>query len=581
MSIDTIRGSIVNADGPGSMSAPIRGFINISTGRPAACDTEVSLVRERDELVVHALCRCDGAGVPAADRLVITFDPAGREADALQLAVAPDGTFACSQLGTRFPYTDPTWAAEPYPFPATVETTLADEGWRVTVRLPLAHMFAEAGGVPETFRLNVARIWDNREWSYWPLADATFGESVFAFPLVRLGGVTSGVTVEAAPASAPVQPCATPGEPLPFRGVMYDTSRSGKIYDVETFVRFVDWLAVCGCTHFMPYFENGFRYRSHPAFAAPEALDADGVRRLDAACRQHGMELVLAQTTFGHMPGILRHPDYVHLAEDGHPYQLCPSHPDAYRFLGELLDELIPLSRSAYFNVNCDESRLLGLCPKCRERGADAPGKEAIFLDHLLWLHAKVREHGRRMMVWSDQLLRMPAILDTLPRDIVVLDWQYFNWVSFPTLSFFRERGFEVIGCPSTRLDNIRTMTADCQRRGTSGVLDTIWEAPDGGLALACPGIYMMGRIARGDTTTPDEVLLAEAEELIWPGNAPGLAWKLLIDHNGSLSPALSAKLKRDTVRALRRAVPAPRFAWIARQLIRLMEKGISERSIL
>lgn len=546
---------------------PVRGFLDVSTGRPAAHDTEVTLAREGGDLVVSALCHGDASGVSAADRLVLTVDPAGREADTLQLAVAPDGTFAWSQLGTRFPYQDPAWGAEPYSFPAVVATALIDAGWRATVRLPLAHLFAEAGGVPETCRFNIARIWDNREWSYWPLADATFGESVFAFPRVRL----ADMTVEAAPASAPAQAATPPGAPLPFRGVMYDTSRAAKIYDVETFVRFADWLAVCGCTHFMLYFENGFRYRAHPAFAAPAALDADGVRRIAAACEERGLELVLAQTTFGHMPGLLSHPDYLHLAEDGDPYQLCPSHPDAYRFLGELLDELIPLSPSGYFNVNCDESRVLGRCPRCRDRGCDALGKEQLFLDHLLWLHGKVSEHGRRMMVWSDHLLRMPSVLDRLPRDIVVLDWQYCNWAAFPTLTFFRERGFEVIGCPWQRLDNIRAMSAQCRLRGAGGVLDTIWEAGEGGLALACPGIYLMGRIAGGDTVTPDEVLLAEAEALIWPDNPPGLAWTLLLDRNSALSPALAAKLKRDTARALRRAVPAPRFAWIAHQLLRLM----------
>ena len=557
-------------DSPQIPSAtPVSGFIDISTGLPAVHDTEVTLAREGGDLVVRALCRTDASGIPAADRLVITFDPAGREADTLQLAVAPDGTCACSHLGTRFAGTAPAWSTEPYPFPAAVETTLADAGWRVTVRLPLLHMFAEVGGrVPEAFHLNVARIWDNREWSYWPLADATFGESVFAFARVRLTG--TGVTVSAAPSSTPALPVTPPGAPLPFRGVMYDTSRAAKIYDVDTFVDFADWLAVCGCTHFMLYFENGFRYRAHPDFAAPEALDADGVRRIADACRERGLELVLAQTTFGHMPGILRHPGYMHLAEDGNPYQICPGHPDTRRFLGELLDELIPLSPSGYFNVNADESRVLGLCPRCRDRGRDALGKEQLFLEHLLWLHDKVRGHGRRMMVWSDHLLRMPSVLDGLPRDIVILDWQYYNWVAFPTLSYFRERGFEVIGCPSTRLDNIRTMTDQSRWRGAAGVLDTIWEAGDGGMALACPGIHLMGRIAGGDTTTPDEVLLAEAEERIWPGNPPGLAWKQLIDRNGSLTPVLSAKLRRDTARALRRAVPAPRFAWIARQLLRL-----------
>lgn len=58
----------------------------------------------------------------------------------------------------------------------------------------------------------------------------------------------------------------------------------------------------------------------------------------------------------------------------------------------------------------------------------------------------------------------------------------------------------------------------------------------------------------------------------VWPGNAPGIAWKMLIDHNGSLTPKIQEKLKTDTARALRRAVPAPRFAWIAEHMRRFME---------
>jgi len=315
--------------------------------------------------------------VSAADRLVVTFDPVGRESDRLQLAIAPDGAVSSSVCGTTFVSPHGPWASDPYPFPAVVETRLTNDGWGLVARLPLANLFALGGGAaPETFRLNIGRILDNREWSYWPLADATFGESLFAFPQVRLHPAAAPAAAAAPPTRVPAPPAPAPGKPLPFRGVMYDTSRASKIYDVETFIRFTEWLAVCGCTHFMLYFENGFRYTRHPAFAAPEALDADGVRRIDAACRERGLELILAQTSLGHMPGILSHPDYLHLAEDGDTYQICPSHPGAHALLGDMLDELIPLSRSPYFNVNCDESRLLGRCPRCRARGADAQGRE-------------------------------------------------------------------------------------------------------------------------------------------------------------------------------------------------------------
>lgn len=548
----------------------INGFINISSGRPASCDTEVSLREEGGSLVVRATCHCNEAGVSAHDRLVITFDPVGRESDILTIQVAPDATIASTVLGTAFPENaSPAWGARAYPFPATATTALTPGGWKAEVRLPLAAMFAPRGGaVPASFRLNIGRNWDNREWSYWPLANSTFGEFVPGFAQVRCSG--GRVQCSAAEGGRP-QDSASPD--LKFVGVMYDTSRASKIYDAGTFIQFVDWLAVCGCTHFMLYFEDGFRFEKHAGFAAPEALDAAAVRRIEAACRERGIELVLALTSFGHMPGILSHPDYIRLSEDGDPWQLCPKHPDTYGFLGDLLDEMLPLSSSPYFNVNCDESRVIGLCPKCRERGTDAVTKEDIFLDHLLWLHAKVTSHGKRMMVWSDHLLHMSAILDRLPKDIVVLDWQYCNWATYPSLSFLKERGFEVIGCPFNRYDNIRPMTLDCRRRGMAGVLDTIWETGDGGLGLAAPGIYLMGKLARGEATAGDAAIFAEVEELIWPGNAPGIAWPMLIDHNGGLTPKLQEKLKADTARALRRAVPNPRFAWIAEQLRRFVEK--------
>jgi len=549
----------------------ISGFIDVCTGRSAACDTEVSLVRENGDLVVWAVCHCDAAGVSGHDRLIVSFDPVGREADVISVSVGPDGSVSSKQRGTAFPYTGCAWGPEPYPFPVEVETALTNHGWRVTLRLPLAAMFALRGGtVPESFRLNIGRIRDNREWSYWPLANATFGEFVPGFARVRLSVSSEKLSVIREPREDPESET----QSLKFTGVMYDTSRAAKIYDADTFVKFVDWLAVCGCTHFMLYFENGFRFEKHPAFAAPEALDAADVRRIDAACRDRGLDLILALTTFGHMPGILSHPDYIHLAEDGDPWQICPSHPETYSFLGDLLDELIPLSSSPYFNVNCDESRILGWCPKCRADGTDAQAVERLFLDHLLWLHAKTAAHGKRMMMWSDHLLRMPSVLDGLPKDVVILDWQYCNWSTFPSLSFLKARGFEVIGCPFNRYDNIRPMTLECRRRGMAGVLDTMWEPSDGGLGLAAPGIYMMSRLAQGEPTVTDEVLFAEVEELIWPGNAPGIAWKMLIDHNGGLTPALRAKHKADTARVIRRATPAPRFAWLAEQLRRMMERS-------
>lgn len=561
-------------------SAPrvVTGFINNATGLRAAMDTAMSLEWDDTDFIVRAVCSCGEEGVNMADRLVVHFDPVGRESDLLSVAAAPDGSVTCRQLGMAFAFTEPTWSPEPYAFPARVETVLRNDGWSVTLRIPLLAMFALRGGkAPESFRLNVARVFANREWSYWPLADGTWGEFVPAFGIVHL---IPQMQDEAPAALTMVEPLPAPAErdrtrlkPLVFRGVMYDTSRGAFAYDAETYAKFVDWLTVCGCTHFMLYFEDGFRYRSHPEFATREALVADDLKRIEAACRERGLELILAQTTFGHMPGVLKHPATVRMAENGNPYQICPSHPDTYPFLSDLLDELIPQSHSAYFMVNCDESRWIGQCPKCRRVAPDAKGKEDLYLKHLLWLHRKVASHGRRMMMFGDHLERMPAILDRLPKDVVVADWQYFNWVRYPTLSFYREHGLDVIGCPmgphcvgysGGRYDNIRRFTEESMRCGAQGVLDTIWESRVQHLGLHCPSTFLACRIAQGQAPRTDEEIFAEMEETIWPGHPPRIPWKALASDRCPADPRLLAKIKADTAAAIRRAVPDPRFAWIA-----------------
>jgi hypothetical protein len=176
------------------------------------------------------------------------------------------------------------------------------------------------------------------------------------------------------------------------------------------------------------------------------------------------------------------------------------------------------------------------------------------------------------MMVASDHLLHMPAILDRLPKDIVILDRQHHHSAAFPTVTFLRARGFEVIGCAAGRCDHLRALIVDGRRRGMAGVLDTVGESADRPLCLAAPGIYLMDRLARGEPSVADDTLLAAAEELIWPGIAPGIAWRMLFDHHHSLPPALRAKVKADAALALRRAVPYRRFAWIAEELRRLLE---------
>ncbi len=552
--------------------AVVRGFINNASSRPASADTEVSLSWIGCELLIQARCRCNGEVLTPSDRFVVAFDASGREADLITISITPDGTFNCTQLGTSFFNTDPTWAAEAYPFPARVETRLLNDGWQVEVYLPLVNMFSLRGGrVPDSFRLNIARIFAGREWSYWPLSDGIWAEYAFAFPTIDL-------IDEPAPSRLAVVPVASDAietrlPELSFCALMYDTSRGAIGYNAESYARFVDFLAACGHRSFMLYFEDGFRYESHPEFASPNALCAADIEVIERACQRNQMELILAQTTFGHMYDVLRHPAYIHLAEDGNPYQICPLHPETRPFLSDLLDEIIPLSKSAYFNVNCDESRFLGRCPRCRQKGADAAGKENIFLDHLLWLHEKVSAHGRRMMIWGDHLLGMPSILEKLPKDTVIMDWHYVNWAAYPSLTFFQDQGFEVIGSPSALYSSLRNFTTDCIHRGAKGMLHTVWESRNL-LGFHCPGAYFSAQIASGHAGQSDTEIMTGFEKLVWPEEQPGVSWLPLYSWGTGLDDKLAAKARRDAATAISRCQAAEPYGWVAEQLLHDLTKS-------
>jgi len=87
----------------------------------------------------------------------------------------------------------------------------------------------------------------------------------------------------------------------------------------------------------------------------------------------------------------------------------------------------------------------------------------------LLRFHRYFKQRGVRMAIWADMLLDPEAfwgsgcemkdftggepdchagIIDQLPRDILLWDWQYVMNPSYPTLDYLLSKGFEVISCP-------------------------------------------------------------------------------------------------------------------------------------
>jgi hexosaminidase len=286
------------------------------------------------------------------------------------------------------------------------------------------------------------------------------------------------------------------------RGVMLDISR-GRVPNLPTLLELVDRLADFKINEFQLYIEHTFAYRNYrPVWQDWGALTAHEIRKLDARCRELGIDLVPNQNSFGHLRHWLEFPPLKKLAEVAQPYPaeggnflrfpstLAPRHPGTLPFLRELYDELLPNFSSRFFNVGCDEPWDLGrgqsktLCAR--------QGEGRVYLDFLKAIRREVVGRGRRMMFWGDIILRHPALMDDLPKDLVALNWGYEADHPFEAeTAAFARAGLRFYVCPGTStwmtligrhdnaLANLRSAAEAGRKNGAAGYLITDWG--DGG----------------------------------------------------------------------------------------------------
>jgi hexosaminidase len=316
------------------------------------------------------------------------------------------------------------------------------------------------------------------------------------------------------------------------RGVMLDISR-GRVPRLETLLGLVEHLADFKLNEFQLYTEHTFAYRRYrPVWRGWGALTGAEIRKLDARCRELGIELVPNQNSFGHLRQWLAHPPLRKLAETGEPWPdqggaflrypstLAPVNPGTLPFLRGLYDELLPNFTSPHFNVGCDETWDLGRGQSkalCEQRG-----KGRVYLDFLRQIHRETKRRKKQMMFWGDIILHHPELIRELPKDVIALNWGYEAGHPFGReAAKFRRSKIPFYVCPGTstwmsligRHDNaflnLRRAAKAGLKHGARGLLITDWG--DGGhpqpLAVSCLP-YLLGAAVSWCGRTADESLL-------------------------------------------------------------------------
>src|ERR1700744_1556671 len=248
---------------------------------------------------------------------------------------------------------------------------------------------------------------------------------------------------------------------FPRRGVMLDISR-GRVPKLETLLDLAERLSDLKINELQLYTEHTFAYKKYQSvWQSWGALTGDEIRQLDARCRELGIDLVPNQNSFGHLRCFLADPRLKKLGEIDRPYEaetkdflrrpttLAPNHPGTLPFLRSLYDEFLPNFSSRHFNIGADETWDLGQGQS--KKLCAAKGKGRVYLDFIKKLHREVARRKKRMLLWGDIILKYPALIRELPRDVIALNWGYEENHPFAReTAQFARAGIPFYVCPGT-----------------------------------------------------------------------------------------------------------------------------------
>ena len=236
------------------------------------------------------------------------------------------------------------------------------------------------------------------------------------------------------------------------------------------------------------YMEHTFASAAHPLIG-PEggSLTPAEIKELVAYARNYHVELVPEQQTFGHLHKALRLEKYAELAETPYGDVLSPQQPGTYKLIADWYKELNELFPGQFFHIGEDETFELGEGQSRNE--AQAKGVGAVYFEHLNRVRDLLKPYNRRLMFWGDIALHHPDLINQIPKDMIVMNWQYGARDDFWTsIKPFQDAGLQQFVCPGAQTwnqifpnteaaaKNIINFVRDGQKAGAIGMMNTTWD---------------------------------------------------------------------------------------------------------
>jgi hypothetical protein len=289
---------------------------------------------------------------------------------------------------------------------------------------------------------------------------------------------------------------------------------------VDRFVQLMDEeLGPRGVNTLILRVDYNFEFESHPELRNEDALSRADVKKIVAAGKRNGIDLIPQINLLGHQswaeeegnllkvypqfdetPHVKMPENYEWPNEDGlYCKSYCPLHPDVHEVVFALMDEICEVFEADAFHAGMDEVFYIGneKCPRCG--GHD---KAELFAGEVTKIRNHLNRSGKRLWIWGDRLIdgkttgigmwegsmnNTHKAIDLIPKDVMISDWHYVRPVQTPLL--FAMKGFDVVSCswnkPEVGVKHVEDMllfrdhnTEEMKGR-FKGVVLTVWSGAD------------------------------------------------------------------------------------------------------
>ena len=315
-----------------------------------------------------------------------------------------------------------------------------------------------------------------------------------------------------------------------------------------------------GFNMIMLEYQDKFPYTGDLAIlAGPDALTVEEIEEIKTICRENDIELIPMVQCLGHMDWVTRFAEFAPLSEM-YPNQkrgcpsLCSRNPGTFPLIQRMTEPVLAMHPEAkYFFIGGDEVDVSDECPLCG--GAD---KGELLGEYYGKVIKWISEKNITPMMWADMLLRYKNISDYLPKDVILVDWEYCKGMTraqqkrfygdreplapvcddpFEGAIRLREKGFRVITAPALRswsdtiflprnahLDNCAAAFYTAKDNGMDGILVTSWALRRNPWWLAEPVLCAMAELFRDENATAEDMARRYAKDA-FHSDDPSLVW--------------------------------------------------------